>query len=101
MKREYFLVHTFLPLVLCVCLFLALPPSSHFLLVLLLLLFFSFNLSYVQEKRAELSRLAHAVVQVEKFCPEACCVVGNYYSLKGRHESAVTYFQRAIKLNSK
>lgn len=38
---------------------------------------------------------------MEKFCPESCCVVGNYYSLKGRHESAVTYFQRAIKLNNK
>ena len=39
--------------------------------------------------------------QVDKFCPESCCVVGNYYSLKGKHENAVTYFQRAIKLNSK
>ena len=27
--------------------------------------------------------------------------MGNYYSLKGKHENAVTYFQRAIKLNSK
>jgi len=40
-------------------------------------------------------------LQVDKFCPESCCVVGNYYSLKGKHENAVTYFQRAIKLNSK
>lgn len=38
---------------------------------------------------------------MEKFCPESCCVVGNHYSLKGKHERAVLYFQRAIKLNSR
>jgi anaphase-promoting complex subunit 8 len=38
---------------------------------------------------------------VEKFCPESCCVVGNHYSLKGKHERAVLYFQRAIKLNAR
>ena len=30
---------------------------------------------------------------------EACCVVGNYYSLRGQHEKAVQYFQRALRLN--
>jgi anaphase-promoting complex subunit 8 len=57
------------------------------------------NILYVKEKQAELSALAHSVVEVEKFCPETCCVVGNYYSLKGRHERAVQYFQRALRLN--
>jgi len=57
------------------------------------------NILYVKEKQAELSALAHSVVEVEKFCPESCCVVGNYYSLKGRHERAVQYFQRALRLN--
>jgi anaphase-promoting complex subunit 8 len=28
-------------------------------------------------------------------------VVGNYYSLKGKHERAILYFQRALKLNPK
>jgi hypothetical protein len=28
-------------------------------------------------------------------------VVGNHYSLKGKHERAVLYFQRAIKLNAR
>ena len=51
------------------------------------------NILYVKEKQAELSHLAHSVVKVEKFCPESCCVVGNYYSLKGQHERAVLYFQ--------
>ena len=43
----------------------------------------------------------HIYSQVEKFCPESCCVVGNYYSLRGLHERAITYFQRAIKLNNR
>lgn len=27
-------------------------------------------------------------------------MVGNYYSLKGQHERAIAYFQRALALNS-
>lgn len=38
--------------------------------------------------------------QVEKYAPEVCCVVGNYYSLKNNHEKAVLYFQRALRLDS-
>jgi anaphase-promoting complex subunit 8 len=30
---------------------------------------------------------------------ETCCIIGNYYSLKGQHEKAVLYFNRALKLN--
>ena len=47
------------------------------------------NILYVKEKQAELSALAHSVVEVDKFCPESCCVVGNYYSLKGRQVQQV------------
>ena len=28
-------------------------------------------------------------------------MAGNYYSLKGHHERAVTYFQRALRVNAK
>jgi anaphase-promoting complex subunit 8 len=59
------------------------------------------NILYVKEKSAELSHLAHTVVKIEKYCPESCCVVGNYYSLKAQHERAIMYFQRALKLNPK
>ncbi|GFH11027.1 TPR_REGION domain-containing protein, partial [Haematococcus lacustris] len=34
----------------------------------------------------------------DKYRPETCCIVGNYYSLKGQHEKAVEYFRRALKL---
>ncbi len=57
------------------------------------------NILYVKEKRAELSHLAHVVSKIDKFSAEACCVVGNYYSLKGKHERAITYFQRALRAN--
>jgi len=30
-------------------------------------------------------------VQVDKYRPETCCVIGNYYSLKGEHEKAVSH----------
>ncbi len=37
--------------------------------------------------------------QVDKYRAETCCVIGNYFSLRSFHEKAVTYFQRALKLN--
>ena len=51
--------------------------------------------------QAELSALAQSVISVDKYRPEVCCIVGNYYSLKGNHGKAVQYFQRALKLNRK
>mmetsp|Transcript_1665 Transcript_1665/g.1667 ORF Transcript_1665/g.1667 Transcript_1665/m.1667 type:complete len:374 (+) Transcript_1665:388-1509(+) len=59
------------------------------------------NILYVKEKRAELSHLAHTCVKVDKFRPETCCIIGNYYSLKGQHEKAVINFQRALKVDRK
>lgn len=57
------------------------------------------NILYVKEDKVSLSVLAQRCVRVDKFCVETCCVVGNYYSLRGQHEQAVSYFQRALKLN--
>ena len=59
------------------------------------------DILYVKESRAELSHLAHLAAQNDKYRPETCCIIGNYYSLKGQHERAVMYFQRALKLNRK
>uniref|UniRef100_A0A7S4C3A3 Cdc23 domain-containing protein n=1 Tax=Chrysotila carterae TaxID=13221 RepID=A0A7S4C3A3_CHRCT len=58
------------------------------------------NILYVKEQKRALSSLAHACVAVDKYRPEACCVIGNYYSLKGSHEKAVLYFRRALKLDA-
>merc|ERR1719266_1076368 len=57
------------------------------------------NVLYVKDQRVELAHLAHHTVQIDKYRPETCCVVGNYYSLRSQHSKAVLYFQRALKLN--
>ena len=57
------------------------------------------NVLYVKEQRLELAHLAHHTVQIDKYRPETCCVIGNYYSLRSQHSKAVLYFQRALKLN--
>lgn len=59
------------------------------------------NILYVKECFAALSHLAHKAVLTDKYRPETCCIIGNYYSLKAQHEKAVLYFQRALKLNKK
>jgi anaphase-promoting complex subunit 8 len=57
------------------------------------------NILYVKEDRVALSHLAHQAVVVDKYRPETCCIVGNYYSLKQQRHKAVLYFQRALKLD--
>lgn len=57
------------------------------------------NILYVQQDSVALSQLAHAVTTVDKYRPESCCIVGNYYSVKKQRAKAITYFQRALKLD--
>lgn len=57
------------------------------------------NLLYVLEDGPSLSLLAQRAQSIERFSPESCAVVGNYYSQKGKHEVAVKYFRRALELN--
>ena len=57
------------------------------------------NILYVMADRPKLSFLAHLATAIDKFRPETCCVVGNYYSLCSQHEKAVMYFRRALTLD--
>ncbi|KAI9087553.1 hypothetical protein K1719_030423 [Acacia pycnantha] len=57
------------------------------------------NVLYAKESASALSHLAHKVFMTDKYRPESCCIIGNYYSLKGMHEKSVVYFRRALKLN--
>ncbi|NJR31357.1 tetratricopeptide repeat protein [bacterium] len=57
------------------------------------------NILYVMCDRPKLSFLAHIATATDKFRPETCCVVGNYYSLCSQHEKAVMYFRRALTLD--
>ena len=49
--------------------------------------------------RPKLAFIAQLATSTDKFRPETCCVVGNYYSLKSEHEKAVMYFRRALTLD--
>ncbi|CRL01320.1 CLUMA_CG014394, isoform A [Clunio marinus] len=53
------------------------------------------------EQKTEMAHLAHKAVEINKYRPETCCVIGNYYSIRGEHQKAILYFQRALKLNPK
>lgn len=59
------------------------------------------NILYIKENFGELAYLAHKCFHNEKYRPETCCVIGNYYSLRGDHAKAVIYFKRALKLDPK
>ena len=41
------------------------------------------NILYVKELKIELSYLAHHLMKINRYSAECCCVVGNFYSLKG------------------
>ncbi|KAF1996490.1 anaphase-promoting complex subunit CDC23 [Amniculicola lignicola CBS 123094] len=57
------------------------------------------NILYVMSMRPKLAFLAQLASTTDRFRPETCCVVGNYYSLKSEHEKAVMYFRRALTLD--
>ena len=57
------------------------------------------NILYVMSARPKLAFVAQLATATDKFRPETCCVVGNYYSLKSEHEKAVQYFRRALTLD--
>jgi hypothetical protein len=63
------------------------------------------NILFVKEAFAPLSHLAHRLAGSDKYTPEACCVIGNYYSLKvriaggsARYEASFLVWQSLAKL---
>lgn len=57
------------------------------------------NILYVERESERLSLLAQRAVQADRFRPETCCIIANYYSVKSLHEKSIEYFKRAIKMN--
>ncbi|KKA27914.1 hypothetical protein TD95_004456 [Thielaviopsis punctulata] len=57
------------------------------------------NILYVLGMRPKLAFLAHLCSNMDRFRPESCVVIGNYYSLLSMHEKAVQYFRRALTLD--
>lgn len=45
-----------------------------------------------------LSYLAHELVSINQFAPQAWCALGNSFSLQNEHETAIKVFQRAVDL---
>ena len=41
------------------------------------------NILFIKENYCELANLAHRCFQIDKYRPETCCVIGNFYGLKG------------------
>jgi anaphase-promoting complex subunit 8 len=54
---------------------------------------------FVMEMLPELYQLAIDADGIDKYRPESCSVIGNFYSLFGDHEKACTYFKRAVQLD--
>lgn len=57
------------------------------------------NLLYVTEQPTKLSYVAQLASKTDRYRAESCCVVANYYSLRGEHEKAIDYYQRALISN--
>ncbi|RCH78327.1 anaphase-promoting complex component apc8, partial [Rhizopus stolonifer] len=57
------------------------------------------NLLYLQNSIDRLCVLALECAKIDKYRPETCNVIANYYSLKGDMPESVEYFKRALKLN--
>ncbi|KFY83758.1 hypothetical protein V500_09923 [Pseudogymnoascus sp. VKM F-4518 (FW-2643)] len=49
--------------------------------------------------RSRLAFITHLASAVNRYRPETCCAIGNYYSLSSRHEDAVHYFRLALNLD--
>nr|CAH8872948.1 unnamed protein product [Trichobilharzia regenti] len=58
------------------------------------------NILYVCEDLTDLAHLAHHCINLDRYNAETCCVVGNFFGLRGQHEKAVMYFRRALKLRT-
>ncbi|KAI9594348.1 anaphase promoting complex subunit 8 [Syncephalis fuscata] len=54
---------------------------------------------FVNRNAVKLSVLARECEEVDKYRPETCLVLGNYYGLRQDHEKAISYYRRALKLN--
>lgn len=57
------------------------------------------NALFVLGRYVDLSDLANRCIAINRFSPETCCVLGNLWSLNGKHEQAAISFRRAIRMN--
>ncbi|XP_039053686.1 cell division cycle protein 27 homolog B-like [Hibiscus syriacus] len=56
---------------------------------------------YHLKEEMKLKYLAQELLLVDRFAPQTWCAIGNCYSLRKDHETALKSFQRALQLNSR
>lgn len=57
------------------------------------------NALFVLGHYPELASLANRCVRINRFSAETCCVLGNLWSLTGKHDQAAISFRRALRMN--
>lgn len=57
------------------------------------------NILYVKDNPKDLGTLAYNSFLNNKYSPETNCIIGNYHSLMGEHEKAISYFKNALALD--
>lgn len=59
------------------------------------------NVLFVRGDRVALSVLAQQVYALDPYRAETNCVVGNYFSIVGRHDKSLFHFRRAVSIDPK
>lgn len=57
------------------------------------------NIIYVMGNQTKLAALAHNVIKYNRSNPQVCCLIGNYFSIRGEHEKAIMYFRKSLRLD--
>jgi tetratricopeptide (TPR) repeat protein len=57
------------------------------------------NILFVKGDRPALAALAEEAWRSDRYRPETCVAVGNFYSLRGEHDKAVGAFRRALRVD--
>jgi anaphase-promoting complex subunit 8 len=57
------------------------------------------NILFVMDKRPRLAFVAQVATSTDRFRPETCLAVGNYFARGSDHEKAIVYFRRALTLD--
>ena len=57
------------------------------------------NVLYLLGDREKLAFVAQLAAKVDRYRPETCCIIGNYYSLSSCHTDAVVQFRQALQLD--
>ncbi|KAI9344194.1 hypothetical protein DFJ73DRAFT_840452 [Zopfochytrium polystomum] len=55
---------------------------------------------YTMQCRVELNAFVQRCDKIDRFRPETCCAIANFFALRGEYPKAIDYIKQAIKLHS-